>query len=87
MCVSDRGCADPKVGSTVKDFNKTTCFGLCQVAATHPFPYPPKSEQKDTGMRSFAPDKRLFFSSVNDPSAGSPTETLLRLLLPLNDKV
>ena len=23
----------------------------------------------------------------NDPSAGSPTETLLRLLLPLNDKV
>jgi hypothetical protein len=26
-------------------------------------------------------------SSVNDPSAGSPTETLLRLLLPLSDKV
>ena len=25
--------------------------------------------------------------SVNDPSAGSPTETLLRLLLPLNDPV
>ena len=24
---------------------------------------------------------------VNDPSAGSPTETLLRLLLPLSDKV
>ena len=24
---------------------------------------------------------------VNDPSAGSPTETLLRLLLPLNDGV
>ena len=24
---------------------------------------------------------------VNDPSAGSPTETLLRLLLPLNEKV
>ena len=23
----------------------------------------------------------------NDPSAGSPTETLLRLLLPLNDRV
>lgn len=27
------------------------------------------------------------FLIVNDPSAGSPTETLLRLLLPLNDKV
>lgn len=24
---------------------------------------------------------------INDPSAGSPTETLLRLLLPLNDRV
>ena len=23
----------------------------------------------------------------NDPSAGSPTETLLRLLLPLNDQI
>ena len=28
-----------------------------------------------------------FGYRVNDPSAGSPTETLLRLLLPLNDKV
>ena len=26
-------------------------------------------------------------TNLNDPSAGSPTETLLRLLLPLNDKV
>ncbi|KAL2246093.1 UNVERIFIED_CONTAM: hypothetical protein Sindi_2877500 [Sesamum indicum] len=29
----------------------------------------------------------LLQVSDNDPSAGSPTETLLRLLLPLNDKV
>ena len=29
----------------------------------------------------------LVWISVNDPSAGSPTETLLRLLLPLSDKV
>lgn len=28
-----------------------------------------------------------FAGIDNDPSAGSPTETLLRLLLPLNDKV
>ena len=27
------------------------------------------------------------FILCNDPSAGSPTETLLRLLLPLNDRV
>lgn len=30
---------------------------------------------------------RFRFGIDNDPSAGSPTETLLRLLLPLNDKV
>ena len=29
----------------------------------------------------------LIVMYVNDPSAGSPTETLLRLLLPLNGKV
>lgn len=29
----------------------------------------------------------VILGLVNDPSAGSPTETLLRLLLPLNDKV
>ena len=28
-----------------------------------------------------------YNARANDPSAGSPTETLLRLLLPLNDKV
>ena len=28
-----------------------------------------------------------LLDSANDPSAGSPTETLLRLLLPLSDKV
>ena len=28
-----------------------------------------------------------FGYGANDPSAGSPTETLLRLLLPLSDKV
>ena len=30
---------------------------------------------------------RILQKCVNDPSAGSPTETLLRLLLPLSDKV
>jgi hypothetical protein len=37
------------------------------------------------------PHRMLFtvklWIRVNDPSAGSPTETLLRLLLPLSDKV
>ena len=30
---------------------------------------------------------RIIRIAENDPSAGSPTETLLRLLLPLSDKV
>ena len=33
------------------------------------------------------PLKRASSVFINDPSAGSPTETLLRLLLPLNDQV
>lgn len=35
--------------------------------------------------REASDNPRLRFD--NDPSAGSPTETLLRLLLPLNDQV
>ena len=31
--------------------------------------------------------KLVKFKSGNDPSAGSPTDTLLRLLLPLNNQV
>ena len=29
----------------------------------------------------------VWIIHFNDPSAGSPTETLLRLLLPLSDKI
>ncbi len=28
----------------------------------------------------------VFVGNINDPYAGSPTKTLLRLLLPLNDQ-
>jgi hypothetical protein len=46
---------------------------------------PPKQHGTvDTGGRS---GPRRGPSLSNDPSAGSPTETLLRLLLPLNDQV
>ena len=34
-----------------------------------------------------AVDLHQMQATVNDPSAGSPTETLLRLLLPLNAQV
>ena len=40
---------------------------------------PPSSRTEFDGV------KRL--GRVNDPSAGSPTETLLRLLLPLSDQI
>ncbi|CAL8989417.1 unnamed protein product [Prunus brigantina] len=47
---------------------------------------------RSSSLAQFAP-VFVFLGSLrwrgfdNDPSAGSPTETLLRLLLPLNDKV
>ena len=41
-----------------------------------------REEESDAHVRIGAGGK-----TGNDPSAGSPTETLLRLLLPLNDKV
>ena len=45
---------------------------------------PPKQQGTvDTGGRVDPEGPTLG----NDPSAGSPTETLLRLLLPLNDRV
>src|ERR1700759_182447 len=51
---------------------------------------PPKQQLNDTqgwrltALRFLHPQTE---SHSNDPSAGSPTETLLRLLLPLNDQV
>ena len=42
------------------------------------FPFPQR-------ISSASEEERRVF--VNDPSAGSPTETLLRLLLPLDDQV
>ena len=53
-----------------------------------------KSFTKYVSEKTFRNDAMCFWkrkftsrivSNVNDPSAGSPTETLLRLLLPLND--
>ena len=42
----------------------------------------------DRGVSSFGTQTHGFAPAMdNDPSAGSPTETLLRLLLPLNDQI
>ena len=46
--------------------------------------------KKLVGRRAHIPGDQQQPNQVlfnNDPSAGSPTETLLRLLLPLNDQV
>ena len=51
---------------------------------------PAKSDsqpQEETDHPSGTQCVDLEKSFGNDPSAGSPTETLLRLLLPLSDKV
>ena len=40
-----------------------------------------------TGLDGYGATSVWVGKTGNDPSAGSPTETLLRLLLPLNDKV
>jgi hypothetical protein len=52
--------------------------------------YQRQGGQRRTGHPVANPTVRLVVVKiyrVNDPSAGSPTETLLRLLLPLSDKV
>jgi hypothetical protein len=45
---------------------------------------PPKQHSINHSGWEVYPEGREL---CNDPSAGSPTETLLRLLLPLNDQV
>jgi hypothetical protein len=53
----------------------------------------PNTQAEWSMERTNASEKRVrdlvdkTWIRVNDPSAGSPTETLLRLLLPLNDQV
>jgi hypothetical protein len=49
----------------------------------------PKTGSVAGGCVRFAWLPVVYFRnySCNDPSAGSPTETLLRLLLPLNEQV
>jgi hypothetical protein len=44
---------------------------------------PKQHRQVNIGLEVYPGGHILY----NDPSAGSPTETLLRLLLPLNDQV
>jgi hypothetical protein len=46
-----------------------------------------KRRRSTSHFRRFVDEGSRRTHLFNDPSAGSPTETLLRLLLPLNDQV
>ncbi|KZV49218.1 hypothetical protein F511_39260 [Dorcoceras hygrometricum] len=48
---------------------------------------PDRSSRRGSGRIKTTGRRSIQFSYDNDPSAGSPTETLLRLLLPLNENV
>src|SRR4051794_12251845 len=61
-------------------------YRYCKVFIGSPLAGEPAEETKGTqkGKGSISTGPKPY---DNDPSAGSPTETLLRLLLPLNDRV
>ena len=79
------------------DYGFSIVFGVCVcVLRTRPpqesdssgapsLPLPPKGERQRRGEKRSKFAERIDHS--NDPSAGSPTETLLRLLLPLGGRV
>ena len=52
----------------------------------HPTPAPQRAPESHITLEGSQSDT-IVGSRGNDPSAGSPTETLLRLHLPLNGKV
>ena len=68
--------SSPSVEMNQRNSRSTVCAQLGEIKMTSVHMHP--QEEPATACSS------LF---DNDPSAGSPTETLLRLLLPLNDQV
>ena len=63
-----------------------TCVGWMRSRERKPRADPRRGEPRRQSQQS-ARGWVKGSDDSNDPSAGSPTETLLRLLLPLNDKV
>ena len=66
-------------------------FGGREYSSPSPFSFFPSPEGREKILKGGKGRNTWWFAGLlcvyNDPSAGSPTETLLRLLLPLNDKV
>ena len=72
---------------TDADCNYKKVYGLVLVAGK---PAQETTSAQKTWVKKYFSRPRsqgLHILLCNDPSAGSPTETLLRLLLPLNDRV
>lgn len=96
-CVCDhRGGGPDWTGDHTGTLGQYVCVVLCvRETATFECGEPPR----DDGRETFLPPLTHYVYAVilwlswyevcygNDPSAGSPTETLLRLLLPLNHQV
>lgn len=83
----------PKISHSLLALCSADCTRACGAVSVPSFPsslnfnsvslQSPTAARLSGGERTTEQDLR----NVNDPSAGSPTETLLRLLLPLNDQV
>jgi hypothetical protein len=63
----------------------TRVYGCVPPAGAPVLERGPPPKQRESG--SVRDGMKGVLQLFNDPSAGSPTETLLRLLLPLNDRV
>jgi hypothetical protein len=68
-----------------KTLQQSTCLGLR--AQTGKLLQMPKNKKRLSRTEQHGAKKDPGSWCGNDPSAGSPTETLLRLHLPLDDKV
>ncbi|KAM7459741.1 hypothetical protein LguiA_036277 [Lonicera macranthoides] len=102
VCVSKEARHPPRAPRTgQRGARPFVCCSLARIAPGVRFgvgePVSPATTERRRGGLMLHPPASPVYERVrgsfcwagfdNDPSAGSPTETLLRLLLPLNDKV
>jgi hypothetical protein len=71
--------------SSLQDFRHAGGGRASEDPAAEAASHPPEAMAEDHMVEGREGRRSACF--LNDPSAGSPTETLLRLLLPLNDQV
>jgi hypothetical protein len=82
------GQAQAWLASTHEKTSVTSRQATNNVPAKHQTRSPRDAPQSPTlQSKPNQPEPKKKTPAINDPTAGSPTVTLLRLLLPLNDKV